>query len=63
MTRPSHLRVLHSCSLLLGVLQLAVLLVTFESRRKPMSIPVPASFSFKLPAPCLPARFTTCAIV
>ena len=32
MKRPSHLRVLRSCSLLLGALQLAVLLVTFEPR-------------------------------
>jgi hypothetical protein len=32
MNRPSHLRVLRSCSLLLGALQLAVLLVTLEPR-------------------------------
>jgi len=31
MKRPCHLRVLRSCSLLLGALQLAVLLVTFEN--------------------------------
>lgn len=30
--------------------------------RQPMSIPVPASFSFRLPVPCLPVRFTICAI-
>jgi hypothetical protein len=32
MKRPCELRVLGSCSLLLGTLQLAVLLVTFEHR-------------------------------
>jgi hypothetical protein len=32
MKRPCHLRVLRCCSLLLGALQLAVLLVTFEPR-------------------------------
>ena len=31
MKRPCYLRVLRSCSLLLGALQLAVLLVTFEN--------------------------------
>jgi hypothetical protein len=32
MKRPCYLRVLRSCSLLVGALQLAVLLVTFEHR-------------------------------
>jgi hypothetical protein len=32
MKRPCYLRVLRSCSLLLGTLQLGVLLVTFEHR-------------------------------